>query len=75
MSELDLAKEKIAYLKLWLGVMIAGELSLMGWLLTNFRSAHWLLIVSGILILFTIGFGGYVIHIRIEAKIAGLKEL
>nr|VFJ44601.1 MAG: hypothetical protein BECKFW1821A_GA0114235_100734 [Candidatus Kentron sp. FW]VFJ54176.1 MAG: hypothetical protein BECKFW1821B_GA0114236_101725 [Candidatus Kentron sp. FW] len=75
MSKLDLAKEKIAYLKLWLGVMIAVELSLTGWVLMNFLSAHWLLIAAGILVLAAIGFAGYIIHTRIEAKIAGLEEL
>jgi len=44
MSKLDLAKEKIAYLKLWLSVTIAVGGTLVGWFLSNFQSAHWLLI-------------------------------
>jgi len=35
MSELDLAKETIAYLKFWLGVMVVSDISLVGWLLSN----------------------------------------
>jgi hypothetical protein len=33
MSKLDVAKEQIAYLKLWLGIVIVTDISLMGWLL------------------------------------------
>lgn len=40
MSKLDVAKEQIAYLKLWLGIVIVTDISLMGWLLGNFRSAE-----------------------------------
>nr|VFJ42509.1 MAG: hypothetical protein BECKDK2373C_GA0170839_100145 [Candidatus Kentron sp. DK] len=39
MSKPDLAKEKIAYLKLWLGMVFAVGVTLIGWLLSNFRSA------------------------------------
>nr|VFK10624.1 MAG: hypothetical protein BECKLPF1236A_GA0070988_100414 [Candidatus Kentron sp. LPFa]VFK26708.1 MAG: hypothetical protein BECKLPF1236C_GA0070990_100386 [Candidatus Kentron sp. LPFa] len=75
MSKLDLAKEKIAYLKLWFTIVAAVGVTLTGWLLSNFLSAHWLLILAGILALLVIGFVGYAIHTRIEAKIARIKEL
>lgn len=75
MSKLDLAKEQIAYLKLWLGIMVAAGISLTGWLLSNFQSAHRLLVLADIGALLAIGFGGYAIHKRIEAKIAHLEEL
>ena len=45
MSKPDLAKEKIAYLKPWLGMVFAVGVTLIGWLLSNFRSAHWLLVL------------------------------
>ncbi len=35
MSELDVVKETIAYLKFWLGVMVVSDISLVGWLLSN----------------------------------------
>jgi hypothetical protein len=31
MSKLDLAKEQIAYLEMWLGIAVAAGLSLIGW--------------------------------------------
>ena len=36
MSQLDVLKEKIAYLKLWLGIIVVIDLSLVGWLLGNY---------------------------------------
>ena len=41
MSELDAAREEIAYLKLWLGIMIVTGISLMSWLLGNYGSSVW----------------------------------
>ena len=35
MSETDVAKETIAYLKFRLGVMVVSDISLVGWLLSN----------------------------------------
>ncbi len=75
MSKLDLAKEQIAYLKLWLGIMVAVGISLTGWLLSNFQSTHQLLVLADIAALIVICFGVYAIHKRIESKIAQLEEL
>ena len=72
MSKLDLAKEKIAYLKLWFTIVAAAAITLIGWLLTNFLSAHWLLSLAAILALLVIDFIGYAIHARIETKISGV---
>jgi len=34
MTELDRVREQIAYLKLWQGIMIVTDISLIGWLIT-----------------------------------------
>lgn len=75
MSKLDLAREQIAYLKLWLGIMVAVGISLTGWLLSHFDSAKAVLVFADIAALLANGFGAYAIHKRIEAKIAQLEEL
>ena len=75
MSKLDVAKEQIAYLKLWLGILIVTDISLMGWLLGNFRSAEWPLILGDILALIGVSWGCYSLHPRIESAIAKLEEL
>ncbi|MGD0949615.1 MAG: hypothetical protein ABSA52_19580 [Candidatus Binatia bacterium] len=75
MSEVDGTKEEIAYLKLWLGIMIATGISLIGWLLGNFGSAHWLLIGGGLVGLLSTGFGCFALHKQIEFKIDKVKRL
>jgi hypothetical protein len=54
MSKLDVAKEHIAYLKLWLGIVIVTDISLMGWLLGDFRSAGWALVFGDIVALIAV---------------------
>ncbi len=75
MSELDVLKEKIAYLKLWLGIMVVTDISLVGWLLGNYIVANWVLITAAIAAIFVISFGTFVLHKRIKKEIEGLKEL
>ena len=75
MSKLDVAKEHIGYLKLWLGIVIVTDISLMGWLLGNFQTAGWALIVGDIVALVAVSWGCYSLHTRIEAAIANLEEM
>jgi len=49
MSELDVAKEQIAYLKFWLGAMVVTDISLFGWLISNANSTSLRLLVGGCL--------------------------
>jgi len=44
MSELDVAKEKIAYLKVWLGILPVTDISTFGWLVSNVDSSTTLLL-------------------------------
>ena len=74
MSELYVLKEKIAYLKLWLSVMVVTDISLVGWLLGNYTGANWALITGDVVAIFVISFGIYVLHKRIEKEIERLKE-
>ena len=75
MSKLDVAKEHIAYLKLCLSIVIVTDISLMGWLLGNFRSAGGALILGDIVALIGVSWGCYSLHTRIESAIAKLEEL
>lgn len=75
MSKLDIAKEQIGYMKLWFGIMIVTDLSLMGWLLGNFRTAESTLIIGDLLALVGISWGIYGLHNRIEFAINKLEEL
>jgi len=75
MSKLDRTREQIAYLKLWLGMLVAALISLTGWLISNFQTVHWLLVFAAVIALSILGFAGYSMHRRIEEKIASLEEL
>lgn len=75
MSELDILKEKIAYLKLWLGIFVVTDISLIGWLLANYEKAKLLLLVSDILGIFSISIAISILHKRIEQEIEQLREL
>ena len=75
MSELDVLKEKIAYLKLWLGIIVVTDISLVGWLLGNYVVASWALVVGDVVAICVVSYGIYVLHKHIEQEIKRLKEL
>jgi hypothetical protein len=73
-SQLDYAKEQIAYLKLWLGILIATGISIMSWLLANFdigARLWWVALVA-------FAFNGticFFVHRKINLKIDELRRL
>jgi hypothetical protein len=74
MSELDVAKEQIAYLKFWLGILVITDISLFGWLLSNVGSANLLLVSGGCFAVVAITVGIILLHRRIERQIESLRE-
>ena len=75
MSELDLLKEKIAYLKVLFGIAVVTAISLIGWMASNFTEATiWMqsASISAIMVLLVIIFG---LHRRIERLIEQLRDL
>ncbi len=75
MSELDSLKEKIAYLKLWLGILVVTDISLIGWLVSNYEKAKLLFLISDIIAIVMISVGMLVLHKRIKREIERLREL
>jgi len=75
MSELDVAKEQIAYLKVWLGILVVTDISLVGWLASNIATAKALLLFTGILAVVVTTAGVVLIHRRIERRIESLRGL
>ncbi|MBC7943691.1 MAG: hypothetical protein H7X91_00120 [Burkholderiales bacterium] len=75
MSKLDIAKEQIAYLKFWLGVLVVTDISLVGWLVSrdDVDSAH--KIWAALIAVAVITFAGFKIHRLIEHRIDALEEL
>lgn len=57
MSKLDRIKEQIAYLKLWLSILIVTAISLMGWLITHFDTENHFLVFGAAAVLVSIFVG------------------
>ena len=75
MSDLDIAKEKIAYLKVWLGILLVTDISTFGWLVSNVDSATTLLLWAAIIVVVALSIGILLLHRRIDRHIQSLKEL
>ena len=75
MSELDVAKEQIAYLKLWLGIMVVTDISLIGWFMGNYGQASRILLLTDFLAVATVSVGIVALHRRIEHRIERLRDL
>jgi putative addiction module component (TIGR02574 family) len=75
MSELDVAKEKIAYLKVWLGVLLVTDISTFGWLVSNVETGGTLLLWAAVIVVVALTIGILLLHRRIDRQIQSLKEL
>ena len=75
MSELDVAREKIAYLKVWLGILVVTDISTFGWLISNVETATELLLWAAAIVVVALTVGIFLLHRRINRHIRSLKEL
>jgi len=75
MSDLDIAKEKIAYLKVWLGILLVTDISTFGWLVSNVDSATTLLLWAAVIVVVALSLGILLLHRRIDRHIQSLKDL
>lgn len=73
MSKLDVAKEKIAYLKVWLGILLVTDISLFGWLISNVDTATTLLLSAAFVVVVGLTVSILLLHRRIERHIESLK--
>jgi len=75
MSELDVAREKIAYLKVWLGILVVTDISTFGWLISNVESATALLLWAAVIAVVALTIGILLLHRRIDRHIQSLRGL
>jgi hypothetical protein len=75
MSKSDKAKEQIAYLKFWLGVMVVTDISLVGWLVSSAEAASVHKVVGAIVAVVVITGAGFTVHRRVKRLIDALEEL
>ena len=75
MSDLDVAKEKIAYLKVWLGILVVTDISTFGWLISNVDTATPPLLWAAIIAVVALTAGILLLHRRIDRHIQSLRKL
>jgi len=75
MSDLDVAKEEIAYLKVWLGILVVTDISTFGWLISNVAEAITLLLWAAVIAVAGLSVGIFLLHRLIKRRIQSLKEL
>ena len=75
MSELDRLKEQLVYLRLWLGIVVVAEISLVGWLASALESAPARLLALAIATAILLGFGIFLLHRQIQRRIDEIGKL
>jgi hypothetical protein len=75
MPELDGLKEELVYLKLWLGIMVVAEISLIGWLASTLENATPRLLSVAITAMMSLTVGIFLLHRLIERRIKRIRSL
>jgi hypothetical protein len=75
MSELDVVKEHIAYLKVWLGVFLVTDISIFGWLISSLGTATAPLLWGAVIASVALTAGILLLHRRIGRHIESLRGL
>ena len=75
MSELDRLKEQLVYLRLWLGIIVVAEISLIGWLASAVETASLRLLSLAIATAVLLGFGIFLLHRQIQRRIDEIGRL
>ena len=70
-----MAREAIGYQKFWLGILVISDISLIGWLLSNFAAAPAYKTIAAIIAIVALTRGALSTHKEIERKIATLEDL
>ncbi len=75
MSALDVTKERIAYLKLWLGILVVTDISLLGWFASEVGKAQGIRTYIAVIGLVVITLSVFLIHQQIETKIKSMEDV
>ena len=75
MSDLDVAKEQIAYLKVWLGILVITDISVSGWFVSSLGTATAPLLWAAVIAVVGLTVGILLLHRRIKGYIESLKGL
>jgi hypothetical protein len=73
--ELDRLKEQVAYLKLWLGIMVVTDISLVGWLASAADGTRPVLVALAVITVALVTTGIVMVHRHIERRIDQIGKL
>jgi hypothetical protein len=73
--ELDRLKEQVAYLKLWQGIMVVTDLSLVGWLASAADGTRLVLVALAVITVALVTTGIVIVHRHIERRIDQIGRL
>ena len=75
MSEIDRLKEQLVYLRLWLGIIVVAEISLVGWVASAVETASTRLLLLATVTVVLLGCGIYLLHRHIQRRIDEIGRL
>ena len=75
MSELDKLKETINQMRLWIGICVVTNISLIGWFVSNLDRAETFLLIASMAVIVGLSVAILTLNRRIEAAIERLGEL
>ncbi len=75
MSALDATKERIAYLKLWLGIVAVAGISLFSWFASEVGKAQDTRTYVAVIALVIITLSVFLIHQQIGIKIKSMEDI
>ena len=75
MPELDRLKEQVAYLKLWLGIMVVTDISVVGWLASAADGTRPVLVALAVTTVALVTTGIVIVHRYIERRIDQIGKL
>lgn len=75
MADIDEIKEGIGYIKIWLGIIVVTNISLISWLLSNYETATNLKVISDIIAVIALTISIIIVDRNIKKKIKSLKDL
>ena len=75
MPDIDEIKEGIGYIKIWLGIIVVTNISLVSWLLSNYETSTVIKVISDIIAIVVLTISIVIVDKNIKIKIKSLKDL
>jgi hypothetical protein len=74
-SQLDGVKEELVYLRLWLGIVVVAEISLVGWFVSAAETATPRLFRLAVVGIMSLALGIFLLHRQISKRMEEIRSL